>query len=193
MCEAKEKMVEVQRMGYSYDFNGKNPININLTGISYYANERRIVGDNLNCAVTYKTIIPVIEKVSVYPDKDGKDKTVVIKFADDTTERASTRHGDAFDLETGISLCIAKKMYKTLAGTYGKSSGFSKIVHKAVKIYKNGIKEEEARKKREAEEKLAEQRKEAKRKKRAEKRRQRKVNLFKDAFVAAFNETKKEG
>lgn len=192
MCETKERMVEVQRVGCSYDFNGKNPININLTGISYYANESRS-GDNLNCIVAYKTIIPVIEKVSVYPDKDGKDKTVVIKFADDTTERASTRHGDKFDLETGISLCIAKKMYATLAGTYGKSSGFSKIVHKAVKIYNNGIKEEEARKKKAAEEKLAEQRKEAKRKKRAEKRRQRKVNLLKDAFVAAFNETKKEG
>ena len=193
MCETKEKMVEVQRMGYSYDFNGKNPININLTGISYYANERRITGDNLNCIVTYKTIIPVIENVSVYKDTNGKDKTVVIKFDDGSTEKASTRHGDKFDLETGISLCIAKKMYATLAGTYGKSSGFSKIVHKAVKIYNNGVKEEEARKKREAEEKLAEQRKEAKRKKRAEKRRQRKVNLLKDAFVAAFNETKKEG
>lgn len=146
-----------------------------------------------NVTFPHGIIIPVIEKVSVYPDKDGKDKTVVVKFADDTTERASTRHGDKFDLETGISLCIAKKMYETLARTHGKSSGFSKIVHKAVKIYKNGIKEEEARKKREAEEKLAEQRKEAKRKKRAEKRRQRKVNILKDAFVAAFNETKKEG
>lgn len=184
MCETKERMVEIPRIVVE---------DSNLTAKLYYTNERRIMRDNLNGIVTYKTIIPVIENVSVYPDKDGKDKTVVIKFADDTTERASTRHGDKFDLETGISLCIAKKMYATLAGTYGKSSGFSKIVHKAVKIYKNGIKEEEARKKREAEEKLAEQRRIAKRKKRAEKRRQRKVNLLKDAFVAAFNETKKEG
>ena len=184
MCETKERMVEVQRVGLK---------GVNLTGISYYANERRIMYDNLNGIVTYKTIIPVIENVSVYKDTNGNDKSVVIEFADGTTERASTRHGDKFDLETGISLCIAKKMYATLAGTYDKSSGFSKIVHKAVKIYNNGIKEEEARKKREAEEKLAEQRKEAKRKKRAEKRRQRKVNLLKDAFVAAFNETKKEG
>ena len=146
-----------------------------------------------NTTIARSMIIPAIESVSVHKDTNGEDKTVVVKFADDTTERASTRHGDKFDLETGISLCIAKKMYATLARTYGKSSGFSKIVHKAVKIYNNGIKEEEARKKREAEEKLAEQRKEAKRKKRAEKRRQRKVNLLKDAFVAAFNETKKEG
>lgn len=158
--------------------------------VPYYMNE---MSAN-NIAMSYSMIIPVIENVSVYKDKDGKDKTVVIKFADGTTERASTRHGDTFDLETGISLCIAKKMYVTLARTpYGKSSGFSKIVHKAVKIYNNGVKEEEARKKRAAEEKLAEQRRIAKRKKRAEKRRQRKVNLLKDAFVAAFNETKKEG
>ena len=182
MCEIKESMVEVQRVeGFS------------LSAIPYYANERRIICDNLNQIVSYKTIIPVIENVFVYKDTNGKDKTVVIEFADGTKEKASTRHGDKFDLETGISLCIAKKMYATLARTYGKSSGFSKIVHKAVKIYNNGVKEEEARKKRVAEEKLAEQRKEAKRKKRAEKRRQRKVNLLKDAFVAAFNETKKEG
>ena len=157
--------------------------------VPYYMNE---MSAN-NIAMSYSMIIPVIENVSVYKDTNGNDKSVVIEFADGTKEKASTRHGDKFDLETGISLCIAKKMYATLARTYGKSSGFSKIVHKAVKIYNNGVKEEESRKKRVAEEKLAEQRRIAKRKKRAEKRRQRKVNLLKDAFVAAFNETKKEG
>ena len=188
MCEVEERIIEkpypILKFKHTHD-----GVALIRCDVPYYMNEIFVN----NTAIPYSVIIPVIENVSVYPDKDGKDKTVVVKFADDTTERASTRHGDTFDLETGISLCIAKKMYATLARTYGKSSGFSKLVHKAVKIYKNGIKEEEARKKREAEEKLAKQRKEAKRKKRAEKRRQRKVNLLKDAFVAAFNETKKEG
>ena len=192
MCETKERIVEVLKLEHEGWNITDNSIGVNISNIPYYAKECKVINKGI-VSVSYRTIMPVIENVSVYPDKDGKDKTVVVKFADGTTERASTRHGDAFDLETGISLCIAKKMYATLAKTYEKSSGFSKIVHKAVKIYKNGIKEEEARKKREAEEKLAEQRKEAKRKKRAEKRRQRKVNLLKDAFVAAFNETKKEG
>ena len=186
MVEVKERIIEQRQSIIAWD-NVTHSIKIKGYGTPCYMNECCVNGS----IVSYATIIPVIESVSVYPDKDGKDKTVVIKFADGTTENASTRHGDKFDLETGISLCIAKKMYATLAGTYGKSSGFSKIVHKAVKIYKNGVKEEEARKKRAAEEKLVEQRKEAKRKKRAEKRRQRKVNLLKDAFVAAFNETKK--
>ena len=191
MCETKERIVEVLKLKHEGWNIADNSIGVNISEIPYYANECRVINKGV-VSVLYKTIMPVIENVSVYPDKDGKDKTVVIKFSDGTTERASTRHGDTFDLETGISLCVAKKLYTTLVND-GKSSGFSKIVHKAVKIYKNGIKEEEARKKREAEEKLAEQRKIAKRKKRAEKRRQRKVNLLKDAFVAAFNETKKEG
>lgn len=191
MCETKERIVEVLKLKHEGWNIADNSIGVNISEIPYYANECRVIDKGV-VSVLYKTIMPVIENVSVYPDKDGKDKTVVIKFSDGTTERASTRHGDTFDLETGISLCVAKKLYTTLVNDE-KSSGFSKIVHKAVKIYKNGIKEEEARKKREAEEKLAEQRKEAKRKKRAEKRRQRKVNLLKDAFVAAFNETKKEG
>ena len=191
MCETKERIVEVLKLKHEGWNIADNSIGVNISEIPYYANECRVINKGV-VSVLYRTIMPVIENVSVYPDKDGKDKTVVIKFADGTTERASTRHGDKFDLETGISLCVAKKLYTTLVKD-GKPSGFSKIVHKAVKIYKNGIKEEEARKKREAEEKLAEQRKEAKRKKRAEKRRQRKVNLLKDAFVAAFNETKKEG
>ena len=189
VLETKEKIVEypypILKIVHTHD-------GVALTGchVPHYMSENYVN----NTAMKRSIIIPAIEKVSVYPDKDGKDKTVVIKFSDGTTERASTRHGDEFDLETGISLCIAKKMYATLARTpNGKSSGFSKIVHKAVKIYKNGIKEEEARKKRAAEEKLAEQRRIEKRKKRAEKRRQRKVNLLKDAFVAAFDETKKEG
>ena len=191
MCETKERIVEVLKLKHEGWNIADNSIGVNISEIPYYANECRVINKGV-VSVLYRTIMPVIENVSVYPDKDGKDKTVVIKFSDGTTERASTRHGDTFDLETGISLCVAKKLYTTLVKD-GKPSGFSKIVHKAVKIYKNGIKEEEARKKREAEEKLAEQRKEAKRKKRAEKRRQRKVNLLKDAFVAAFNETKKEG
>ena len=192
MCETKERIVEVLKLKHEGWNIADNSIGANISEIPYYANECRVINKGV-VSVLYRTIMPVIENVSVYKDTNGKDKTVVIKFDDGSTEKASTRHGDKFDLETGISLCIAKKMYATLAGTYGKSSGFSKIVHKAVKIYNNGVKEEEARKKRAAEEKLAEQRKEAKRKKRAEKRRQRKVNLLKDAFVAAFNETKKEG
>ena len=191
MCETKERIVEVLKLKHEGWNIADNSIGVNISEIPYYANECRVINKGV-VSVLYRTIMPVIENISVYPDKDGKDKTVVIKFADGTTERASTRHGDKFDLETGISLCVAKKLYTTLVND-GKSSGFSKIVHKAVKIYNNGVKEEEARKKRAAEEKLAEQRKEAKRKKRAEKRRQRKVNLLKDAFVAAFNETKKEG
>lgn len=191
MCETKERIVEVLKLKHEGWNIADNSIGVNISEIPYYANECRVINKGV-VSVLYRTIMPVIENVSVYPDKEGKDKTVVIKFSDGTTERASTRHGDTFDLETGISLCVAKKLYTTLVKD-GKPSGFSKIVHKAVKIYKNGIKEEEARKKKEAEEKLAEQRKEAKRKKRAEKRRQRKVNILKDAFVAAFNETKKEG
>ena len=188
VLETKERIIEKPYPIFKFKHT-HDGVALIRCDVPYYMDE---ISAN-NIATSYSMIIPVIENVSVYPDKDGKDKTVVVKFADDTTERASTRHGDKFDLETGISLCIAKKMYATLAGTYGKSSGFSKIVHKAVKIYNNGIKEEEARKKKAAEEKLAEQRRIAKRKKRAEKRRQRKVNLLKDAFVAAFNETKKEG
>jgi len=188
VLEMKERIIEKPYPIFKFEHT-HDGVALIRCDVPYYMDETSAN----NTTISYSMIIPVIENVSVYKDTNGKDKTVVIKFADGSTEKASTRHGDKFDLETGISLCIAKKMYETLARTHGKSSGFSKIVHKAVKIYNNGVKEEEARKKREAEEKLAEQRKEAKRKKRAEKRRQRKVNLLKDAFVAAFNETKKEG
>lgn len=109
--------------------------------------------------------LPSITRVRIF-----NENTVKVEFADKTFTTATTHGDDKFDLETGILICIAKRAFwdkKT-----GKTTVFSKV-HKAVSVYKAGVKAEELKKKAEKEAQEARARKIAKAKAKREKRAKR--------------------
>lgn len=63
--------------------------------------------------------VPVIKQI-YYCDKPGKEKVIVI-FDDQSKIIKEMCQGDSFDLNVGVALCIAEKLY-------GSKSKFHKIV-----------------------------------------------------------------
>ncbi len=82
-----------------------------------------------------------IKEVNVYKDKNGKDKTVKVTFADDVSTVATLKEPDVFDLYTGIRICLEKYF---LGNTVrNKLDNLSK---NAVKAYYNDLKNKEKEK-----------------------------------------------
>lgn len=80
-------------------------------------------------------VMPDIVDVNVIKNDSENSKTVTrVFFSDGTEEKAVLANGDMFCLETGIGICIAKKLLSML-GRNGNSL-YNKIVHRATKIMK---------------------------------------------------------
>lgn len=78
------------------------------------------------------------------------DKVTIVTFADGSQEKAVCRDGDHFSVETGVTICLMKKMLQTMCGGTGKSGTnlYNNMVKEALKkrdAFK--IKKEEAAKK----------------------------------------------
>lgn len=141
-------------------------------------------------------IMPDIVAVHTY-DEDGKDVydsyflAVKVDFADNTSTKAVCSQDDFCDLESGITICIAKKLIDMKLPGAGQSI-FNKIIKRAVKIYDNGFyakleaerdeKQKATRAKKEAEKKRNRQLK------RAEAKREDEINIRKEAYVRAMKE-----
>lgn len=154
---------------------------------SRYANQKLINANG---------IMPDIVAVHTY-DEDGKDVydsyflAVKVDFADNTSTKAVCSQDDFCDLESGITICIAKKLIDMKLPGAGQSL-FNKIIKRAVKIYDNGFyakleadkgeEQKAARAKKEAEKKRERQLK------RAEAKREDEINIRKEAYVRAMKE-----
>lgn len=78
-------------------------------------------------------VMPDIVDVNVIKNDSVNAKTVIrVFFSDGTEEKAVLAHGDIFCLETGIGICIAKKVLSMRAKN--GNSLYNKIVHRATKI-----------------------------------------------------------
>lgn len=109
------------------------------------------------------------------------EKVVIVEFSDGTKEKAICDDEDKFSLETGIEVCVLKKML-------GGKKNYNKYISAAVDLYNN--KEKKAQLEKEEKERIARKReKEIARKKR---RRERKIaediQLKKEAFLLAIKE-----
>lgn len=106
------------------------------------------------------------------------NKVVQVIFEDGTSEKAVCDKEDTFSLETGITVCIAKKL---LGGT----KEYNKEIRNAVKTMERNEKiekEREERRKRIAE----------KRKREDEKRRERKIKIQEEAYYRAMKRMESE-
>ena len=106
------------------------------------------------------------------------DKVVQVLFADGTSEKAICDKDDTFNLETGITVCIAKKF---LGGT----KEYNKTIRNALKTMERN---EKFKKEREEEKKRIAM----KRQKTEEQRRERKVKIQEEAYYRAMKRIESE-
>ena len=82
--------------------------------------------DNSN-VTSYSCIMPDIINVS-----NPNDTTVFVEFADGTKEIARLNDGDTFNLETGVLICIFKKILCEMGIGCTGSSAYNKIIKYAL-------------------------------------------------------------
>lgn len=116
-------------------------------------------------------------------------KVVEVTFMDGTKEKSVCRESDIFSLETGISICISKKIM-------GGSSAYNNAVKHGIRIYNDKknkekrIKEEQERIKRKREKRIAY--KKRRDDKRAAAEMERQIEIQKEAYLRAFDIIKSE-
>ncbi len=130
----------------------------------------------------------VVQNKKIMPDivnvQNPNDTTVFVEFADGTKEVAHCNEGDVFSLETGVLICIAKKMFSE----FGKGSNiYNKVIKYAMTKLdaKKKAKVEEKKKEKEDKE-LAHRTKQAKRNFENRRRRAR-IDEMTEAFMNALN------
>ena len=130
----------------------------------------------------------VVQNKKIMPDivnvQNPNDTTVFVEFADGTKEVAHCNEGDVFSLETGVLICIAKKMFSE----FGKGSNiYNKVIKYAMTKLdaKKKAKVEEKKKEKEDKE-LAHRTKQAKHNLENRQRRAR-INEMTEAFMNALN------
>lgn len=109
------------------------------------------------------------------------NKVVIVEFSDGTKERAICHEEDQFCLETGITICLAKKMM-------GGHKEYNKYIKSIIKMYNDNIKKKNA----EQEEKERKERKRQHEIDRKKRRRERKIaeqiKIQKEAYLMAMKE-----
>lgn len=150
------------------------------------------IADDKGYVVSDKLVMSDIVDVQVI-ERQYKSQVVVF-FADRTSETATLDYCDQFNLEQGISICIAKKLLSGIIGKDYGSSTYNKLIDRAVKVFK---KNETAREKKATEEEAKKRKyekmvakKKAKRQKREAEEREKQIEIQKEAILRALNQWK---
>lgn len=136
-------------------------------------------------------VIPDINDVRIYNNDAGKPCAVYLDFVDGTTTSAAVRDNDTFNIESGITICLAKKLLDMRTNGCG-SSTYNKLVKYALKRYEANRKYEEMVEQEEAEDerrykKLCEK-KQRRKERLATKERERQIEIQKEAIIRALRE-----
>lgn len=149
------------------------------------------IDDDLNLVYIDKTNKPIASTV-VMPDiinvSNPNDKTVFVEFSDGTKEVAHLNEGDVFSLETGILICITKKLLADMNIMTTGSSAYNKIIKYAMTKVDATKKAREAllKKRKEENMKIASIKQEARR---AEnKKREERIREMTEAYKRAIND-----
>lgn len=144
--------------------------------------------DGKNIKVTYckdgfkqstKSLLPDIVDVIVY-----NESAVIVKFADNTQEKAVVHHDDHFSIEQGISICLTKKLM-------GGSSVYNKVIEHALDIVEKKRKEQEKKDKDDAARKERDLRNAQKKAKRIAKKKEAYIKTQAEIMARAMIEAEK--
>lgn len=128
-------------------------------------------------------ILPEVTDVQII-----NNKVVILTFADGTTTKSVTDEADEFVLETGISICLMKRILMHFKGGNG-SGAYNKLIEDVEKVYLKKIEAEEEAK-REEERKLRRHEKlVAKRKRKVEAAKEEYINTLAEAIRRAGTNT----
>ena len=134
--------------------------------------------DGIN--VNNKTILADINDVKIYPSLNDP-RAVEVFFSDGTSEKAVLDSSDEFNLDSGITCCIAKKL---ISNTVAKLEHSTSILNKIVRHAKHVMDDNEKNHRKEIERKQFES---AKRAKIIAKKKQRDEKRFQDNTEAFIN------
>lgn len=104
--------------------------------------EEMVVGSTLRCIDDELCLVYLDEQnngiasTNLMPDivnvQQPNDKTVFVEFADGTKEVAHLNDGDVFSLETGILICVVKKLFSDMDILSTGSSVYNKVIKYAL-------------------------------------------------------------
>lgn len=124
-----------------------------------------------------KSLFSLIKDIKV----PNPNKVVIVEFNDGTEEKAVCHKDDVFNLETGIMICVMKKMM-------GGSAEYNKYMNLVMKFYECKI-EDEKKAAEEAERKERKRQKEIARKQRRKERKiAEQIEIQKEAYLQALKE-----
>lgn len=130
------------------------------------------------------SILPEVTDVQII-----NNKVVILTFADGTTTKSVTDEADEFVLETGISICLMKRILMHFKGGNG-SGAYNKLIEDVEKVYLRKIEAEQEAERKAAEEKEIRQRRaeKAKRKRiiKARREQEQRINEQAEAYRRAF-------
>lgn len=175
ISETNELMLLMVKNGESFTYDGQHFSYVN--GDTVVQKKVRATEITMSKDTYKKENSNMIKDYKIYKDKDGKDKVVVVKFADGTEERAVCCEEDNFDLERGVEICVLK---------YLLGDRYRTTISDVMKQIKAIDKEKEAKKKEEAE--IAAKKEKAVRKKarRAENLRKKRISEMEEAYFNAM-------
>lgn len=130
------------------------------------------------------SILPEVTDVQII-----NNKVVILTFADGTTTKSVTDEADEFVLETGISICLMKRILMHFKGGNG-SGAYNKLIEDVEKVYLRKIEAEQEAERKAAEEKEIRKRRaeKAKRKRiiKARREQEQRINEQAEAYRRAF-------
>lgn len=138
--------------------------------------------------------IPDIKNVTLYPN-DLNPKVVIMEFCNGDIQKAVLSKEDEFNLEQGISICIAKEAIACRVRNSDRATSYyNKIVNRALKVYKKSI-EDRAKKigddtKKKKKRILEDKKKKEKQKRRIQRENERMIAIQKEAYIQAMQEMK---
>ena len=125
----------------------------------------------------FESLHPLIKDIKI----PNPNKVVIVEFNDGTEEKAICHKDDVFNLETGIMICVMKKMM-------GGSAEYNKYMNLVMKFYECKI-EDEKKAAEEAERKERKRQKEIARKQRRKERKiAEQIEIQKEAYLQALKE-----
>ncbi len=168
----------------------RNMMEQNTVGSTLFADDGDLFLGYLNKdngIIGHTNLMPDIINVS-----NPNDKTVFVEFADGTKEVAHLNEGDVFSLETGILICVVKKMFADMDIIGTGSSVYNKIIKYALtKVDATKKKrEEELKKVKEERMKLASIKQETRRIE--NKKREDRIREMTEAYKRAINDVSKQ-
>lgn len=189
-------MVDINNFSDMYNafFNNTNSYFLPPDSLIYNLDNKKMEVENNKVKIGFETIMPSVKEIKVIFDKEGNGKGIIVEFMDDTIEKAICDSEDSFNYETGVMICLIKKLLSCRPQANKKKGTyyFNKLMDLAMaadyKTKKERV-EQDLKNEIEKQKRIA---KDRKARKKAAKKREKEIELQKEAHIRALKEFNNE-